>query len=145
MFRTGQKNADKDAKPEPFTYIHQDTLIEGNLNAKGRVRIYGVVRGNVTVEGVLEVAEYGVVEGELIKAHELRVLGRVKANVESNGKIEIWQKGELIGDIRATALDIEEGATFIGRSEMRPAGSPALYDVNVPINQALPEIKEDVN
>ena len=143
MFRQGQKNASKDAKPEPFTYIHQDTLIEGNLNAKGRVRIYGVVKGNVTVDGVLEVAEFGVVEGDLIKAHELRVLGRVKANVESNGKVEIWQKGELIGDVRATALDIEEGATFIGRSEMRPANQNTLpYEVSTP---ALQNVKEDVN
>jgi cytoskeletal protein CcmA (bactofilin family) len=141
MFKQGNKNVPKDVKPEPFTYIHQDTLIEGNLNAKGRVRIYGVVKGNVTVEGVLEVAEFGVIEGDLIKAHELRVLGRVKANVESNGKIEIWQKGELIGDVRATALDIEEGATFIGRSEMRP-GNPAPYEVNVALN---PPVKEDVN
>ena len=102
-----------------------------------------MVKGNVTVEGVLEVAEFGVVEGDLIKAHELRVLGRVKANVESNGKIEIWQKGELIGDVRATALDIEEGATFIGRSEMRPSNQSVLpYEVNTPVSQ---NIKEDVN
>jgi cytoskeletal protein CcmA (bactofilin family) len=142
MFRRGQRNSQsKDAKPEPFTYIHQDTLIEGNLNAKGRVRIYGVVKGNVTIEGVLEVAEFGVVEGETIRAHEVRVLGRVKANVESTGKIEIWQKGELIGDIRATSLDIEEGATFIGRSEMRPH-NPAPYEVTVPSLQIL---KEEVN
>ena len=142
MFIRGQKNAaSKDAKPEPFTYIHQDTLLEGNLSAKGRVRIYGVVKGNVTVEGVVEVAEFGVVEGDTIRAHEVRVLGRVKANVESSGKIEIWQKGELIGDVRATSLDIEEGATFIGRSEMRPS-SPAPYEVAIP---SLQLSKEEVN
>jgi cytoskeletal protein CcmA (bactofilin family) len=142
MFTRGQKNSQsKDVKPEPFTYIHQDTLLEGNLSAKGRVRIYGVVKGNVTVEGVLEIAEFGVIEGDTIRAHEVRVLGRVKANVESSGKIEIWQKGELIGDVRATSLDIEEGATFIGRSEMRPS-NPAPYEVPV---ASLQSLKEEVN
>ncbi len=104
---------------DPFTYINQGTELHGDLIAKGRVRIHGIVRGNITVEGVLEVAEDGLVEGEKIIADEVKIIGHVKANVEARVKIEIWQKGILEGDVRATALDIEEGATFIGRSDMR--------------------------
>jgi cytoskeletal protein CcmA (bactofilin family) len=104
---------------DPFTYIHQGTEVHGDIVAKGRVRIHGILRGNITVEGVLEVAEDGLVEGEKIVADEVKIIGHVKANVEARVKIEIWQKGILEGDIRATALDIEEGATFIGRSDMR--------------------------
>jgi cytoskeletal protein CcmA (bactofilin family) len=106
---------------DPFTYIHQGTELQGNLVAKGRVRIHGIVRGNITVEGVLEVAEEGLVEGEKIEADEVKIIGHVKANVEARVKVEIWQKGILEGDVRAVALDIEEGATFIGRSDMRLA------------------------
>lgn len=104
---------------EPFTYINQGTEVSGNIVAKGRVRIHGILRGNITVEGVLEVAEDGLVEGEKIVADEVKIIGHVKANVEAKVKVEIWQKGILEGDVRATALDIEEGATFIGRSDMR--------------------------
>jgi cytoskeletal protein CcmA (bactofilin family) len=104
---------------DPFTYIHQGTEIQGDLIGKGRVRIHGTVRGNITVEGVLEIAEDGLVEGQTITADEVKIIGHVKANVEARVKVEIWQKGILEGDIRATALDIEEGATFIGRSDMR--------------------------
>jgi cytoskeletal protein CcmA (bactofilin family) len=106
---------------DPFTYINQGTEVQGNIVAKGRVRIHGIVRGNITVEGVLEVAEDGLVEGEKIEADEVKIIGHVKANVEAKVKVEIWQKGILEGDVRATALDIEEGATFIGRSDMRSA------------------------
>lgn len=105
--------------PDPFTYIHQGTEIQGDLVGKGRVRIHGTVRGNISVEGVLEIAEDGLVEGQTIAADEVKIIGHVKANVEARVKVEIWQKGILEGDIRATALDIEEGATFIGRSDMR--------------------------
>lgn len=141
MFRRGQKQKSKNTQPEPFTYIHQETLIEGSLNAKGRVRIYGVVKGNVCVEGVLEIAEFGVIEGDLVQAQELRILGRVKANVAASGKVEIWQKGELIGDVRASALDIEEGATFIGRSDMRPAPQVITStDTSLPNPQSLKEV-----
>jgi cytoskeletal protein CcmA (bactofilin family) len=104
---------------DPFTYINQGTEVQGDLVAKGRVRIHGIVRGNITVEGVLEVAEDGLVEGAMITADEVKIIGRVKANIEARVKVEIWQKGILEGDVRANALDIEEGATFIGRSDMR--------------------------
>jgi cytoskeletal protein CcmA (bactofilin family) len=104
---------------DPFTYIHQGTEVHGDLIGKGRVRVHGTVRGNITVEGVLEIAEDGLVEGQLITADEVKIIGHVKANVEARIKVEIWQKGILEGDIRAVALDIEEGATFIGRSDMR--------------------------
>lgn len=104
---------------DPFTYIHQGTEIQGDLVGKGRVRIHGTVRGNISVEGVLEIAEDGLVEGQTIAADEVKIIGHVKANVEARVKVEIWQKGILEGDIRSVALDIEEGATFIGRSDMR--------------------------
>lgn len=103
---------------EPFTYVHRGTTIVGDLEADGRVRVHGTVRGNIRVSGVLEVAESGVIEGELIEADEVKILGRVAANVQAKGKIEIWKNGRLEGDVRASALDIEEGASFIGRSEM---------------------------
>ncbi|MGL4608375.1 MAG: bactofilin family protein [Trueperaceae bacterium] len=123
--QTAQSSAD------PFTYINQGTEIQGNIVAKGRVRIHGLVRGNIMVDGVLEIAEDGVVEGEMIAADEVKIIGHVKANVEAKVKVEIWQKGILEGDIRAATLDIEEGATFIGRSDMRPSGhTPKLTEVS---------------
>jgi cytoskeletal protein CcmA (bactofilin family) len=104
---------------DPFTYINQGTEIQGNIIAKGRVRIHGILRGNITVEGILEVAEDGLIEGDKVVADEVKIIGHVKANVEASVKVEIWQKGILEGDVRAKVLDIEEGATFIGRSDMR--------------------------
>ncbi len=115
-------NRQKDNGSEPFTYIHQGTTLEGNLVAQGRVRVHGVIRGDVTVHGVLEVAESGEIEGSLIRADEVKVIGLVKADIEAKGKIEIWKTGRLFGDVRASALDIEEGAGFTGRSEMNPGG-----------------------
>lgn len=111
---------------EPFTYIHRGTTIVGDLEAKGRVRIHGTVRGDVRVSGVLEVAEAGVVEGNLIEADEVKILGTVRASVHARGKIEIWKAGRLEGDVRAAALDIEEGASFTGRSDMNAGDPPRL-------------------
>lgn len=120
--RTPQGDAER---PEPFTYVHRGTTVVGELEAEGRVRVHGTVRGNLRVRGVLEVAEAGVVEGDRVEADEVKILGRVIAAVHAHGKVEIWKGGELIGDVRAAALDIEDGARFTGRSEMteRAAGA----------------------
>lgn len=145
-----KKKNDERAQPpavEPFTYIHRGTTITGTLEASGRVRVHGTIVGTVKVTGVLEVAEAGVIQGERIEASEVKILGRVEADVHASGKIEIWKDGVLIGDVRASALDIEEGAAFTGRSEMSadrktppgrlPSANPDRAGLNPPANAAL--------
>jgi len=119
--RNDQKQTPSQAQStEEWTLINRNTTVEGTLKAQGRVRIHGNIYGDVHVDGILEVAEEGIIEGNMVYADEIKIIGRVKANIETPGKIEIWQKGQLEGDVRAKALDIEEGAMFIGRSDMRP-------------------------
>ncbi|HZW28075.1 MAG TPA: polymer-forming cytoskeletal protein [Trueperaceae bacterium] len=122
MLRRTPKKQEEPVKREPFTYIHRGTKLVGKVEAVGRVRVHGVVEGDVEVDGVVEVAPAGVIVGSLVRAEELRVLGKVEANVVVTGKVEIWNGGELIGDVKAAALDIEEGARFTGRSDM--SGAP---------------------
>lgn len=102
------------------------------------MRVHGVVKGNVRVDGPLEVAEAGVVEGASVEAAEVKIIGRmVVERLVVSGKVEIWRGGELIGDVRAAALDIEEGALFTGRSEM-VAGQGASLDAGAPGHMAGP-------
>lgn len=129
MFSRRQKR--RRGSGEPFTYIQEGTVLRGDLEAAGRVRIHGSVLGNVTVAGVLEVAAEGMIRGDRVKAEQVRILGVVEAAVAAAGKVEIWRGGRLEGDVRAAALDIEEGATFSGRSEMRAAGAPAALPGSV--------------
>lgn len=131
MFGRASKPQSQQRPSEAFTYIQQGTTVEGNLTVKGKIRVVGEVFGNITVDGVLEVAESGRIDGEMIQADDVVIIGHVKANIDARGKIEIWKKGRLEGDVRAAALDIEEGASFTGRSEMRASdGVPKLLAVN---------------
>ncbi len=134
MFRRRKEEAGTKPPPEPFTYIHRDTVLTGDLEAKGRVRVHGTVRGDLRVAGVLEVAQSGLVEARSLEAEEVKVIGKVVAErVVARGKVEVWKGGELVGDVRAGALDIEDGARFTGRSEMI-----------VPAAAAAAEAPEDV-
>jgi len=134
VFRRSQRvrppvsdDATSEKARERFTYIHHGTTVTGDLKARGRVRVHGAVNGEVEVDGLLEVAKDGVVDGASIVAEALVVLGRVRGAVRVSGKVEVWKGGVLEGDVRAGSLDIEDGATFVGRSEMAlPDGPPQL-------------------
>lgn len=102
---------------DSFSFVHADTIVEGTVHARGRLRIDGTVRGSVTVEGTLDVAPGGRIEGGTVTAGRLRIAGTVVATVVAEGTVEIWRDGTLEGDVKAGALDVEEGATFVGRSE----------------------------
>ena len=48
------------------------------------------------------------------------VRGKITGNINAKEKIEIKTKAELFGDIRAAKLAVEEGVTFVGKTEVNP-------------------------
>lgn len=104
-----------------YTYIEKGTNIKGDLSSSGSVRVDGSIHGNLGIKGNLEISAGANAEGESIECDNLVLHGSVKANVHAKGKITITKTGKLIGDVKASALDIEAGAVFSGRSEMNAA------------------------
>lgn len=133
MFR---KKEEKTSEiPETFTLIDQGTIVQGNLDVTGRIQIHGIVKGNLTVKGVVEVAESGLIDGEYVRADEVKIVGHIKANVDAKGRLEIWKRGRLEGNVRAGVLDIEEGAIFIGNSSMGSSETASLPDASREIEE----------
>gem|GEM_PF-962636 len=106
------------AEADTITVLQRGSVVTGNLQAPGRVVVNGSLLGDVVAAGRVEVGVDGSIEGDSVRAAEIVILGRVRADVEVSGVVEVWDGGRLEGDVRAAALDIEPGATFIGRSEM---------------------------
>ena len=63
--------------------------------------------------------ESGDVHGE-VKAKSVIVMGKVHGNIIVNERCELRSRSQLIGDLRAARLIIEEGATLVGKSEVSP-------------------------
>ena len=121
----------KPAQPQQtagMTYLDKGSLITGNLSTNGHLRLDGAIKGNVTVKGTLEVSAGASIEGELLEVESLLLHGSIKSNVNAKGKITISKTGRLIGDVKATSLDIETGAVFSGRSEMNSTAIPTQPD-----------------
>lgn len=109
-----------------YTYLEAGTIIKGDLESKGSVRLDGRLEGNIKIVGNLEVSTSASVTGDHLEVDNLILHGEVRANVTAKGKITITKSGRLFGDVKASALDIETGAVFSGRSEMNATVAHAL-------------------
>jgi cytoskeletal protein CcmA (bactofilin family) len=99
--------------------LGSDVEIKGNIKFTGELTFDGKLDGEVHTEGTLHLGDGAVINGN-ITAQSVVVRGKVNGNINAKEKIEIKAKAELFGDIRATKLTIEEGVTFVGKTEVNP-------------------------
>ena len=96
-----------------------DVEIKGNLKFSGELTFEGKLDGEVQTDGVLSLGDSAVINGN-INAQSVVVRGKITGNINAKEKIEIKAKAELFGDIRSTKLVIEEGVTYVGKTEVNP-------------------------
>jgi len=99
--------------------LTSDVEIKGNLRFSGELAFDGKLDGEIHTDGVLNLGDSAVVNGN-INAQSVVVRGKITGNISAKEKIDIKAKAELFGDIRGTKLTIEEGVTFVGKSEVNP-------------------------
>ncbi|MSR65199.1 MAG: polymer-forming cytoskeletal protein [Verrucomicrobiae bacterium] len=99
--------------------LASDVEIKGNIKFGGELSFDGKLDGEISSDGNLTVGENAVVNGN-IDVNSIVLHGKINGNVNAKDKIEIKSKAELFGDIRAAKLVIEEGVTFVGKTEVNP-------------------------
>ena len=99
--------------------LASDVEIKGNLKFSGELAFDGKLEGEINTDGVLNLGDSAVVNGN-INATTVVVRGKITGNINAKEKIEIKTKAELFGDIRAAKLVVEEGVTFVGKTEVNP-------------------------
>ena len=115
--------------------LSSDVEIKGTIKFQKELLIDGKVEGDINSEGVLTVGENADIRAE-IKTKSITVYGKVQGNITVSERCELKSKCTLQGDLKAARLIIEEGATFIGKSEVTSAGGGAAK----PANTSRPEI-----
>lgn len=100
--------------------LTSDVEIKGNLKFSGELTFDGKLDGEIHTDGVLNLGDGAVVNGN-INAQSVVVRGKITGNITAKEKIDIKAKTELFGDIRAAKLAIEEGVTFVGKTEVNPS------------------------
>ncbi len=131
----------EEAPPKPN--ISSDVEIKGSIKFQKELLIDGKVEGDINSDGVLTVGENAEIRGE-IKTKSISVYGKVHGNITVTERCELKSKCVLQGDLKAARLVIEEGATFIGKSEVttgaisaKPAPRPEVVRSSEPIKAAF--------
>ena len=97
--------------------IGPDLEVKGDIDIKGDLLIYGKVDGNINCEGLVTMAKGSIVQG-YIKTKFADISGQIKGNLEVRQKASLSSTSILEGDLLASILVIEEGASFSGLCKM---------------------------
>ena len=99
--------------------LSSDVEIKGNLKFTGELTLEGKLDGEIHSDGTLLLGDSATINGTL-DVGSVVVRGKITGNVTAKDKIEIKSKAEVFGDIKAAKLVIEEGVTFVGKTEVNP-------------------------
>lgn len=106
--------------PTVKNILTSDVDIKGTIKFRHDLSVDGKIEGEISSsDGVLIVGENAEIRGE-IKTKSVTVLGKVNGNITVEERCELRGRAQLFGDLKAARLVIEEGATFVGKSEVTP-------------------------
>ena len=122
--------------------LSSDVEIKGSIKFQKELLIDGKVEGEINSDGVLTIGENADIRGE-IKTKSITVYGKVQGNITVGERCELKSRCTLQGDLKAARLVIEEGATFVGKSEVTSSGvsKPAATRPEIVRNDDAPTAK----
>ena len=107
------------ANPNSKNVLNADVELQGTLKFAGELTFDGKLEGDIQSDGALNLGDNAVIKGS-VSVNSVVLRGKINGNVTARERIEIKAKTELFGDIRAAKLVIEEGVTFVGKTEVNP-------------------------
>lgn len=118
MFKKNNKQQTLEINQQEIsTIIGEGFVFTGKLQGTAAIRIEGKIVGDVNVEGGVILGEKGTIEGNL-NTKSAVIFGSVHGNVKSI-QLEIKKTGNVNGDITTDTLEIELGAQYNGKLNMK--------------------------
>ena len=103
--------------------IGSDVEIIGTIKSSGTVRLDGKLEGELQCGGNAIIGKSAQVKGN-VTATSVCIEGKINGNLLAKDKIEMKATATVNGDIKARRLSVEDGVTFVGRSEVNPNSQP---------------------
>jgi cytoskeletal protein CcmA (bactofilin family) len=114
--RPGSATSYSEAETPP-SFLGPGVGIEGALEIKGELVVYGLVRGRIAALKLV-IASGGYVEGDVV-AHEVVIAGRLNGRVFAP-HVTVEASAEIEGRIFHTNITVARGAQVTGRMPWRP-------------------------
>jgi cytoskeletal protein CcmA (bactofilin family) len=115
MFFFKKATAVADDLDSPSTVIGKGVYLEAaRMKGHESVRIGGIYKGNIEIEGSLVLGDSGSVTGD-IQATYFLVAGEVNGNIACDTQLHFASTSKVFGDVQANSLVVDEGAQVSGR------------------------------
>ena len=132
MFNSKSKSSNEESHAGSTTIIGAGTIINGDIESSGDIRIDGTLIGNLNAKAKVLIGADGSVEGA-IKGRNADVLGKVTGQMDIKEILQLRGKCIIDGDIYAGKLEVEPTATFNGRCHM----GANIVELNVELATAV--------
>lgn len=108
--------------------LNYDVSVVGTLRFTDDLLVDGSVEGEITSEGILTVgANASIQAGEknkvAVRTQSAIIHGKVVGDIVVTDRVVLAATAEVVGDVTAAKISIEEGAVFVGLCRV---GNPAV-------------------
>lgn len=119
--------------------IGKGTVLEGNIETYGNIRIEGKVIGNIKSKSKIALGHSSHVQGNII-AQNADLEGEVKGRVEITEMLVLKATAVVHGDIITGKLVVEPGAVFNGSCKM----GASIRDIKMGDGQGSATLRQEV-
>ena len=117
MFSNLNESKNKIEMIEMVNTIGAGTVVTGDVQSKGDIRVDGTLKGSVNTLGKVVLGKEGIIEGDVV-CKNADIAGNIKAKITVSELLSLKATAKLNGDITTNKLSIEPGATFTGSCSM---------------------------
>lgn len=108
-----------------YTFIAAECQITGSITINGNARFDGKLEGNILATGNLIVGPSANLIAD-IEANTVSIAGDVHGNIKTAELLELHATARLFGDICTREFMVEQGARFIGSSQILEETAPLI-------------------
>ena len=98
--------------------INEGTNIVGDIQSKGFFRIDGIIEGNVSTPSKVVLGKTGSIKGTLT-CEDADIEGKIIGKLNINNTLSLRSTAFVEGDVVASKLAVEPGATFNATCSMK--------------------------
>ena len=117
MFTNKNESMIKNDFSPAINMIGSGTIITGDIQSKGDIRVDGTLKGSINTEGKVVLGANGTIEGDVI-CQDADISGTINAKITVSKLLSLKATARLNGDIVTSKLSIEPRATFTGSCSM---------------------------
>ena len=104
--------------------IGKSVQIRGELQGSEDLLVDGMVDGTIALqESRLTIGPNAKVKAN-VSARDIVVMGSIQGNLQASGRIELRAGCQVVGDLKAARLSIEENSSFSGKVDLLAAEKP---------------------